>query len=393
MARRHFLAPILCACVLLAVAQWHCSGQASKAGNDAGAVTAPVLDVKAVEVKPEEWDLSVPVSGSLRSKSNVDVKAEVAGRVIAMYFEEGDSVHSDQLLAEIDPSNYQLALQQAKAALLVAEAGLGRAQVGLDHAVREKLRGENLLRTGGITERDYQTAFTAVKEGEAQVKLSEAQCGQARAAISVAEKGLKDCRLTAAEDGRVQRKFIDKGSLVSSGVPLYSIVDNARMELECSVPASQLSEIRLGQRVIFTTPTFRERRFEGSVAAINPMVESDNRSIKISVRVSNSGGELLSGMFARGQIEVRQQAGVLVVPRPALADSENAESGSLYIIENGKASRRRIRVGGIQQDRVWVQEGIRSGDWVIVEIGPNLKDGAAVRRESDSEPSRKMPAR
>jgi RND family efflux transporter MFP subunit len=350
-------------------------------GAEPGPVADPPLDVKAVQAMSEEWAVSIPVSGSLRSKSNVEVKAEVAGRVVAMHFEEGDTVQKDQLLAEIDPANYQLALDQARAALLVAEAGLGRAQVGLDHAMRERQRAENLLRTGGITERDHQAASTAVKEAEAQVKLSEAQCSQARAAISVAEKALKDCRLTAPEDGRVQRKYVDRGSLVSPGVPLYGIVDNSRLELECSIPASQLSGIRLGQRVLFTTPTFGERQFEGSVGALNPIVESDNRSIKASVRVSNPRGELLSGMFARGQIEVRRQPGAIVVPRPALAaDAESSENGILYVVEDGKARRRSVRVGGIQQDRVWIKEGIRPGEWVITEIGPNLKDGAAVRR-------------
>lgn len=372
---------LLIFCALLGTTHWHCSNQASQAGAEAGPFAESPLDVKTVQAKSEEWAVSIPVSGSLRSKSNVEVKAEVAGRVVAMHFEEGDAVKKDQLLAEIDPVNYQLALDQARAALLVAEAGMGRAQVGLDHATRERQRAENLLRTGGITERDHQAAITAVKEAEAQVKLAEAQCGQARAAISLAEKALKDCRLTAPEAGRIQRKYIDKGSLVSPGVPLYGVVDNSRLELDCSVPASQLSGIRLGQRVVFTTPTFGERRFDGSVAALNPIVESDNRSVKVSVRVSNSGGELLSGMFARGEIEIRRQPGAIVVPRPALAaDSESSESGSVYVVEDGKAHRRSVRVGGIQQDRVWVQEGIRPGDWVIVEIGPNLKDGTAVRR-------------
>jgi membrane fusion protein (multidrug efflux system) len=372
---------LMLTCAVLAIAQWHCSNPASKAGNAADPPPESPLDVKTVQVTTEEWTIAVPVSGSLRSKSMVDVKAEVAGRVIAMHFEEGDQVHQGQVLGEIDPTNYQLTLDQAKAALLVAEAGLGRAQVGLDHALRERQRADNLLRTGGITERDHQAALTAVKEAEAQVKLSEAQCGQAHAAISVAEKARRDCAVVAPEDGRVQRKYIDTGSLASPGAPLYNIVDNSRLELECNVPASHLSGIRLGQRVTFTTPTFGERRFEGAVAAVNPIVESDNRSVKVSVRISNPADELLSGMFARGGIDIRRQTSVPVVPRIALiAESDAAEKGSLYVIEEGKARRRSVQVGGIQQDRVWVQEGIRPGDWVIIEIGPNLKDGTPVRR-------------
>ncbi len=288
---------LIMAVLFAAIAQWNCAGPATKGSEAAASAPDPELEVKAVQVKAEDWTVSVPISGNLRSKSIVEIKAEVSGRVTETHFEEGDLVRKDQLVAAIDPANYQLAVNQANAALAVVEAGLVRARVSLDHAQREKERADNLLKSGGITEKDRQAAATAVKEAEAQVHLSEAQCEQARSVISIAQKALTDCRIFAPADGRVQRKFLDKGSLVGPGSSLYSIVDNTLLELESPLPAARLSEIRLGQRAVFTTPTFGERRFSGVVSAINPIVESDNRSVKVDVRVENPGGELLSGMF------------------------------------------------------------------------------------------------
>ena len=108
----------------------------------------------------------MPITGNLRTLSTVEIKPEVGGRLLAVYFREGDFVRKDQLLAEIDPVNYRLSYDQAAAALRVAEAGLERAQVSAEHAKTEKERADNLLRSGGITEKDHQAALTGIKEAE-----------------------------------------------------------------------------------------------------------------------------------------------------------------------------------------------------------------------------------
>jgi RND family efflux transporter MFP subunit len=259
----------------------------------------------------------------------------------------------------------------------VAQAGLERIQVTLDHARREKERADNLLRTGGITEKDHQAALTGVKEAETQARLAEAQIGQARAAVTIAEKALKDCQIFAPSNGQVRKKYLDKGSLLTPGSPICTLVDNSRLELECLVPSYQLSGVKLGQRVVFTTPTWGDRRFEGGVSAINPI-------IKVIVKIVNPGGELRSGMFTRGEIAVRVESKAIVIPRSALfVEQEQSASGSVFVVLNGQAVRRSVRVGGVRQDQLWIQQGLAQGDQVIVDIGPSMKDGAAVRVVSD----------
>jgi len=368
---------------LAAAAQWRCSGSEVPAKNSAAA--PPVeLAVKAVPVSVMDWPVSIPISGSLRSQSNVEIKSEVGGRLIATHFQEGDTVRRDQLLAEIDPINYRLACDQAGAALAVARAGLERALVARDHSRLERDRADNLLRTGGITQKDHQAAVNGANEAEAQVKLAEAQIEQARATLSVTEKALKDCKIFAPADGHVRRKYLDQGSLLSPGTTVYSLVDNTRLELECLLPSYQLAEVRLGLRATFTTPTYGERRFEGNVSAINPMIESDNRSVKVIVKMANPGESLRSGMYARGEIEVRVERQALVIPRSALVvDPNETSSGSVYVIAGGLAQRRDVRVGGFRQDQLWIREGLAKGDQVIVEIGPAMKDGVPVRVLTD----------
>src|SRR5512135_3718286 len=131
---RHALA---CFLLFAAAANYRCGSSFEPGETKAAATSAVVLDVKAAPVRASEWTVTVPISGSLRSRSIVEVRPEVGGRLLSARFEEGDFVRQGDLLAEIDPANHTLAVEQAKAVLEVARAGLGRAQVQVEHARRE----------------------------------------------------------------------------------------------------------------------------------------------------------------------------------------------------------------------------------------------------------------
>jgi membrane fusion protein, multidrug efflux system len=366
---------------LVAIGQWGCNNATGEKGSKTEeALLDKDMVVKTAPAISQEWISTVPISGNFHTQSMVEVKPEIGGRLIAIYFEEGEFVQKDQLLAEIDPINYRLAHDQAAATLAVAQAGLERARVSAEHARTEKIRADNLLRTGGITEKDHQAAVTGVKDVETQVLVAEAQIAQARAALAIAEKALQDCKIYAPAQGHVQKKFLDKGSLLSPGVAIYTLVDNSKLELECVIPSYQLAAVRIGQRASFTTPTWGSREFEGTVAAINPTVESDNRAVKLILKISNPGGELRSGMYARGEIITGRESNALVIPRDALIpEKEESDAAGVFVVREGKAHRASIQVGGSQEERVWVRRGLSEGDIVITEIGPSLKEGLPVR--------------
>lgn len=381
MITRVFRCLLICAVVLSAAAQWRCGSSKGENGSDRSSGAAnSALVVKAAPVEIGDWTATVAISGSLRTLSTVDVKPEVGGRLTAVHFQEGDYVKKDQLLAEIDPTNHKLAYDQAAAALSVAEAALERARVSAEHARTEKERADNLLRSGGITQKDHQAAVTGVKEADSQVRLADAQCGQARAALAIYEKALKDCRIIAHANGHIQKKYFDRGSLVPAGVPLCTVVDNSQLELECVVPSYQLAAVRIGQKAEFTTPTWGERRFQGSVSAINPSVEADSRSVKVTLKIANPGGELRVGMYARGEITTGREKNTLVISRDCLIpEKEGSDQADVFVVRDGKAHRLTIRIGGTQQERVLVRQGLQQGDMVVSEIGPSLKEGIPVR--------------
>jgi RND family efflux transporter MFP subunit len=367
-------------CGLAITFQWGCNSSKGEITEVAPGAQSEAIRLKAKKVDQKEWVSTVLISGNLRSLSSIEIKPEVGGRLLSVYFKEGDLVHKGQLLAEIDSANYQLTYDQYAAALSVAQAGLEQAKVSAEHAETEKNRSDNLWRSGGITQKDLQAAINGVKDSASQIRMAEAQVAQARAALAIADKALKDCKIYAPAEGHVQKRFFDKGSLLMAGAPLYTLVDNSRLELESVIPSYQLAAVRIGQKSIFQTPTWGERNFDGVVAAINPTVESDNRSVKVIVRISNPRGELRAGMYARGEITTGVERNALIIPRDALIpEKEGSDSAGVYVVRDGKAHQIRIQIGGSKLDQVWVRKGLNEADVVVTEIGPSLKEGSAIQ--------------
>jgi RND family efflux transporter MFP subunit len=337
------------------------------------------LVVRVEKIQRQEWIVNAPISGNIRSLSTIEIKPEVGGRLISALFEEGDFVKKDELVAEVDAANYRLSHNQASASLAVAQATLERARVALEHARIENERADNLLRSGGVTQKDHQAAVTGVKDAESGVRLAEAQCEQARAAAAISEKALRDCKIFAPAAGHVQNKYFDKGSLLSPGAGVYTIVDNSRLEMECVLPSYQLAVVKIGQKASFTTPTWGQRLFHGVVSAINPVIESDNRSVRVKLKIDNSGGELRSGMYASGEITAGREGRAVVAPRDALIAENGERGGAVYVVKDGKAHRIEVGIGGMQQDKAWIRHGLSDGDLLITEIGPSLKEGIPVQ--------------
>jgi membrane fusion protein (multidrug efflux system) len=358
-----------------------CCDRSGINGNEPQEIStaSAAVGVRAVPVALEDWSDNVPISGTLETLSSVDVRAEVGGRLVAVHAREGDLVHKGELLAEIDDTNFELAFRQSSAALRVAQAGLERARISAGHAAAEKVRADNLLESGGITQKDHQAALTAMKESEAQVALSEAQCLQAEAAMAIAEKALKDCLIAAPAEGHVQKRWMDEGSLPNAGNTLFSLVDNRRLELKCVVPSYRLSSLKTGRKVVFTTPSWGETAFTGSLFSINPAVEQDSRSVIANIRVENPDMKLRSGMFARGYLTVGTQMRVPVIERDALIPGEGVSgSARVFVVEDGKARLRRIQIGGEGGNLVWIREGLEAGELLVIERGPSLSDGTDV---------------
>lgn len=355
------------------------SGCQKRETSAAGPAPPPAVRVRAIRVEPQAFAATVAVTGTLRSRATVEVKAQTMGRVVRFPKEEGDRVEAGEEVVWVDDEQYRLALRQAETAVGVAQAALDRARVQETHARSELARARNLVLSGGITDRDLKSAELAERDASAQVALAAAQLEQARSALEVARKHLKDTVIKAPVGGEIQKKWVNPGAYVEAPTPLFTLVDNARLELESSVPAAELAPIRAGQRVEFRVSSFPAERFAGRVVEILPAVETESRAAKVRIRVDNPGGRLKSGMFAEGEVLTGVNERALVIPAAAVyRDDAAAKSSYVFLVQEGKAVRRNVRIGRERDGSLEIAEGLKPGDVIAAEQSIELADGVAV---------------
>lgn len=347
---------------------------ATKAASDPPPVAASIVTV-ATETLP----LTIPVTGTLVSNTRVDIKAEVIGHIARFDKQEGDPVRAGEPVAWVDDENSRLALRQAETAVQVADAGLERARLLASHSRSELERAENLVKSGGITDKDLKAAQLADRDAAAQVLLAEAQKEQASAALEVARKHVRDTVIYAPISGEIQRKMVNKGAYVEAPTAVFSIVDNSRLELESPVPSADLAPIRTGQRVTFRVNSYPEMTFEGRVLEMSPAMDEQTRSAKVRIQVTNAARRLKAGMFAQGEILTGVNASAIVIPAAAVyRDDRSAKSSSVFVLEDGKACRRAVRIGHERDAKLEITEGLRPGEQLIAEQNIEIAEGVRV---------------
>ncbi len=356
--------------------------RAEQAKSQAPAAEPAVVSAPVTTVAAETFQTTIAVTGTLVSNTRVDIKAETIGRITRFDKEEGDRVEAGEAVVWVNDENSQLALRQAQTALKVAEAGLDRVKVLESHAASERERAENLLKSGGITDKDLKAARLSEEDAKAQVAVAAAQCEQARAALETAEKHVRDAVIHSPIAGVIQRKFVNKGAYVEAPTALFTVVDNGRLEMEAPVAASDLAPVQPGQRVTFAVSSYPGVTFEGRVVETAPAMETDTRSAKVRIQVPN-GGKLKAGMFAEGEILTGAAASAILAPSSAVyRDDRSVKSSYVFVVVDGKEARRAVQIGHERGGKLEIVEGLKAGDLLITEQSIEIADGVRVRSGS-----------
>ena len=270
---------------------------------------------------------TLSLTGTLDPRAEVTVVPEVTARIERVVRNEGDRVYRGQALAVLDDADFGLARDRAQANLDLAEANRA-------HARAEKDRADALLKTGGITDKDRLTAQVAVQ-------LADASHAQARSELAIAERQLGRSRITAPISGRVAKRHADAGTIVNAGTPLYTMVDDSVFEFRSSVGSGDFGKVKVGERSrdLDALPGFVT---EGEVNRISPQVDARSRSFEVIIRVPGRP-ELVSGLFARADVKVREVPDSLTVPPAALLrDGSDPSKAQTYVVvkQQGRAAGR-----------------------------------------------------
>lgn len=315
-------------------------------------------------VRRAELQQSLEVSGSLVAVNSAFVKARVAAEVKSVAVREGDRVRAGQLLAQLDPTEFDWKLRQAE-----QQAQAARAQ--LDIAQRTLQNNRSLVTQGFISATALDNAVST--EAGAQATLQ-----AALAAVELARKARADATVTAPIAGYVAQRLVQPGERVPVDARLLEIVDLSRIELQASVPPQDAGLLRVGASAQLSVDGIAGD-IVARVVRINPSAQPGSRSVVAYLELQPDPA-LRQGLFARGRIGLeRRQA--LLVPDAAVR-SDQAQPYALRL-EGARLAQRTLRLGPRGQADgepvVEVLDGLADGDRVLAGHLGAVRDGAAVR--------------
>src|SRR6266566_3508505 len=304
------------------------------------------------------------ISGTLEPDREAVLRAQVSGSVLQTYADQGQAVNAGTVLARIDASGIQDAYTSAR-------AGLVSARNAADVAAKDLARNEKLLAAGAIAERDIDQSRRASIAAQAALE-------DANSRLATAEKAYRSTTVTAPFSGVVSERPVSAGDVVQPGTALFTVVDPSSMRLEASVPAEQLSLIRVGVPVVFTVSGYPGRQFVGHITRINPTADPTTRQVRIYVSIPNAGRALVGGLFANGRMSSATKMG-LVVPEGAV--DVRGTAPWVLRIKGGKAEKVQVQVGLTDKssETIEILAGLQAGDTLLRGAAQGITPGTAVR--------------
>ena len=352
-----------------------CKGQEAESATP---TTPPAVAIGAENITVvTEGDLASgpAISGALGPERDATVRAQVPGAVLKVNVDQGTRVAAGQSLAQIDD-------RTLRDAFLSARSGMTTAQTSAERAKRDLERSERLAQAGAIAERDLEQARLTNTAAESQL-------ADAQARLTMAQKQLDDAQIRAPFAGVVSMRSVSEGDVVSPGTALFSVVDPSSMRFEASVPAAQLSQVKVGAPVSFTVSGYPDKRFTGRVSRISPTVDPGTGQVRIVVAVPNASSNLVAGLFANGRIATEQRSGLTA---PYAAVDMRGLKPTVLRLKGGVAERVEVTLGVRDEEveRYEIVSGVVAGDTLLTGAAQGITPGTAVRV---SVPSDQPPAK
>ena len=322
------------------------AGAARPGGQNGGGAT---ILVESARVGTAELPQIINTVGSLRSDESVTLRPEVAGRITAIKFQEGQRVTKGATLLRLDASTNEAEVQQARTNLQLAKSKYERAV---------DLSGKNFI--SGQARDDAKGAYEL-----------------AQSALALAEARIAKTEIKAPFSGVIGLRVVSEGDYVKEGADLVNLEAIDPIKVDFRVPETFLRDMQVGQSVEVTMDALPGKTYEGRVVAVNPLIDATGRAIVVRAQVSNRDNSLRPGMFARVTVITRSKREALVVPEEALVPQ--GSDNYLFRIVEGKVSRVKVQVGQRRDSKVEIVAGIDK-DAVIVTAGQaKLREGSAVK--------------
>jgi len=349
-------------------------------GQDQQASKAAVPEVAVVTIEARQVELTTELPGRTSAYLVSEIRPQVNGIIQKRNFREGSDVQAGELLYQIDPAPFQVALDSAK-------ASLGKAQANLPAIVSRAERYTWLLDQKAVSRQDYDDATAAVGQAKAEIEYW-------KAAVEAARINLGYTRVTAPISGRVGKSNVTDGALVTAYQPLalatvqqldpiYVDVTQSTVELlrlRRNLEAGRLtSDGKNGKKVKILLEDGTPYPEEGNLQFRDVTVDPATGSFTLRIVVPNPNDLLLPGMFVRAVIQEGIAEQAILVPQQGV--SRNPKGGAFVLVvgDTGTVQQRDLSLNRAIGDQWLVSSGLSAGERVIVEGMLKARPGASVK--------------
>lgn len=340
-------------------------------GPGPGPGAGQVQPVSVATVRQQDLRVTLGAIGNISALNTAVVRAKVEGELRALRFREGELVKAGQLLAEIDPRSYQVALSQAQGQLARDQAQLKNAQLDLQ-------RYRDLLAKDSIAQQEVDTQEALVRQLQGTLQATQAQ-------VDSAQLQLSHTRVTAPISGRLGLRSADLGNMVRPGDTsgIVTITQTQPIAVVFALPEAHLAAINRKLRAgeTLTAEAWdreqKNRLAQGRVITIDNAIDAASGTIKVKAEFPNADGTLFPNQFVNIRMLLETQAGARVVPSSAV--QRGAQGLFVYVVrEDGSVNVRRVRLGAADGELVGVEGELAPGERVVTDGADRLREGAKV---------------
>ncbi len=341
------------------------------------------LQVQKMQLQNVADELEAP--GSVIAVSTAQVAARTMGTVLQVAAREGDTVKRGQVLAQLDERELvsrrnaaQAGAQGATAGVAQATKALVAAQAQADVMKKTYDRYAYLKEQKSVSPQEFdeitakqQAAQANLEQAKAGLRQAEAGASQAESEARAAQDVASYARVVAPFDGRVIRRTVEPGSLVSPGVPLFIVEDTSRYQLEATLPAEALAMVKKNAIARVELDALADKSWTGKVAEIEAGADPASHTLKARIDLPKEAG-VQSGMFGRAFLP-RGERRALMVPFTALVN--RGQLRGIYVVDDGLVHWRVVTLGKPLGNQVEVLSGLTDGEAVVLNPGSQELDG------------------
>lgn len=335
----------------------------------------------------QDLDIRLAYTADISPNQMVNVFSRVDGYIAKLHVDKGDWVKANQLLVEIDHTDYVHAVNQAKANLSAAKAKVNQQNATVRNASLTLDRMKALIVDQFVSQQDLDNAQVNLDAAAALQESLQAQVLQMEVAKAQAETHLAYSYIRAPFAGYVAERNLDTGAYVTGTTAststmsrgILSLHDITTVRVLIEVVEKDVPLVKIGQKAELRAEAYPDQVFEGTVTRIVQALNRATRTMTIEVDLTNVDRRLKGGMFARVEILVGVHRQALQIPIDAISRLEDVQY--VYRVEEGKARRINVEIGARRDDRVEITKGLTGEEQIIVSGKDLVHDGTPVQTQ------------